>query len=100
MNTKSTRHWTVGTVKKSHATLSLTWLAKKARHVDDGGFRTRGRYFSTVDLATVMPSLRSSPTMRGEPQVGLLHHMSRIKSRTSLEMGGRPGLPLWLSRRQ
>lgn len=27
--------------------------------------------------------------MRGDPQVGLLHHISRIKSRTSLEMIGR-----------
>jgi hypothetical protein len=69
-------------------------VGQKARHVGDGGLRTRGRYFSTVDLATVIPSLRSSPMMRGEPQVGLLHHMSRIKSRTSLEVGGRLGLPL------
>ena len=46
------------------------------------------------------PSLLSSPTMRGEPHVGLLHHMSRINSRTSFEMGGRPGLPLRLNRRQ
>ena len=72
----------------------MTWLAKKARHVGDGGFRIRGRYFSTIDLATVMPSLRSSPTMRGEPHVGLLRHMSRMRSMTSLEMVGRPGLLL------
>ena len=67
MNTNSTWKVAVGTVKKSHATMSVTWLLRKAFHVGDGGLRTRGRYFSTVDLATVMPSLRSSPTMRGDP---------------------------------
>src|SRR5687768_6786796 len=85
INTNSTRHWMVDTVKKSQATISLTWLLKNAFQVGDGGLRSRGRYFSTVDLATVIPSFRSSPTMRGEPRVGLLRHMSRIKSRTSLE---------------
>jgi hypothetical protein len=38
MNTKSTRHVVVGTVKKSHATMSLTWLLRKAFHVGDEGF--------------------------------------------------------------
>jgi len=28
---------TVGTVKKSHATMALTWLAKNAFHVGDAG---------------------------------------------------------------
>jgi hypothetical protein len=100
MNTKSTRHWTVGTVKKSQATMSLTWSAKRACHVGDGGFQTRGRYFSTVDFDTVMPSVRSSPTMRGEPHVGFVRHISWSKSRTSLAIGKRPVLPLWLKRRQ
>jgi hypothetical protein len=47
-----------------------------------------------VDLATVMSSFCNSPTMQGEPQVGLARHMSWISSRTAWEMDGRPGLPL------
>ena len=35
------------------------------------GFGERTMYFSTVDFATMIPSLPSSPTMRGEPHVGL-----------------------------
>ena len=38
----------------------------------------RARYFSTVDLATSMPSLASSPTMRGEPQFGLARERRRM----------------------
>src|SRR6266849_9963854 len=100
IKTKSTRKVAVGTVKKSHATISATWLFRKVFHVGDDGLRRFGRYFSTVDLATSMPSLCSSPTMRGAPHVGLEPHMSRISLRTSLETPGRPGLPRWLSRRQ
>jgi hypothetical protein len=55
---------------------------------------------ATVDLATLIPSWWSSPTMRGEPHVGLDRHISWMSSRTSLEIAGRPGLPLWLRRRQ
>lgn len=61
----------VGTTKKSRATRSCTWFFKKVFQVGDGGFRGRTRYFSTVDFATSIPSFRSSPTIRGEPQVGL-----------------------------
>src|SRR5215831_18189183 len=60
-------------------------LWRKAFHVGEGGLRTRGRYFSTVDLATVMPSLRSSPTMRGDPHRGLERHISWMRSQTSWE---------------
>jgi hypothetical protein len=67
IKTKSTRQVAVGTVKKSHATISATWLFRKVVHVGDDGWRLLGRYFSTVDLATAMPSLYSSPTMRGAP---------------------------------
>jgi hypothetical protein len=37
MNTKSTLKVTVGTVKKSQATMSLTWLFKNAFQVGDDG---------------------------------------------------------------
>src|SRR6266404_7783556 len=40
-----------------------------------------------------MPSLRSSPWIRGAPQPGFSRHILRIRSRTSLEMTGRPGFP-------
>jgi hypothetical protein len=54
----------------------------------------------TVDLATSMPGLRSSPTIRGAPQVGFACHIVRIKSRMSLAIAGRPGLPCWFRHRQ
>ena len=40
-----------------------------------------------------MPSLSSSPWMRGAPQAGFSRHILRIRSRTSREMSGRPGWP-------
>src|SRR5258706_6939810 len=40
-----------------------------------------------------MPRLSSSPWMRGAPQPGFSRHILRIRSRTSLEMTGRPGFP-------
>ena len=47
----------------------------------------------TLLCPTSMPSLRSSPWMRGAPQPGFSRHILRIRSRTSLEMTGRPGFP-------
>ena len=65
-------------VKKSHATISSwTWLFKNAFHVGEDGLCPLGRYFSTVDLATVMPIFSSSPTMRGEPQLGFERQVQR-----------------------
>jgi hypothetical protein len=63
MNTTSTLKAAVGTVKKSQATISSIRLLRKAFHVGEEGLRVQGRYFSTVDLATLIPSLWSSPTM-------------------------------------
>ena len=59
----------------------------------------RTTYFSTVDLAPVMPILASSPTIRGDPQVEFAADIWRMSCRTSLETGSRPGLPRRLSRR-
>ena len=109
IKTKSTSKRSVGTMKKSSDTSSLTWLARNARHGGDGGLRRRTLYFSTVDLATSMPSFSSSLRMRGDPQVfdkdaydrlrqeGLDFEIFRMRSRTSLAMGGRPGRPRRLS---
>jgi hypothetical protein len=79
--------------EKVEATRFCTWFVRKVFHVGDRGFRGCTRYFSTVDFATAMPSFRSSPTMRGDPQVGLACHILRMTSRTSLAMVGRPGIP-------
>jgi hypothetical protein len=73
------------------ATKSWTWLLRKVFHVGEGGLHSRTRYFSTVDWATSMPSLRSSPTIRGEPQVGFACHIAWMSSRTSWATAGRPG---------
>jgi hypothetical protein len=92
MKTKRTLNVTVGTTKESTDTMSFTWLAKNARHVGEGGFLDRAMYFSTVAFATWMPSLESSPTMRGEPQCGLALDISRMRSWTALASLGLPGL--------
>ena len=49
-----------------------------------------GRYLPTVAWLTSMPSLSSSPWMRGAPQSGLARLMSRISRRIS---SGTLGLP-------
>jgi len=77
--------------EKSTETRSFTWLSRKARQVGDGVLRARTMYFSTVDLATSMPSLASSPAMRGDPQAGLAVDILRIRARTSSATAGRPG---------
>ncbi len=92
MKTNRILNVTVGTTKKSTDTRSFTWLSKNARHVGDGGFFGRTMYFSTVDLATRMPSLASSPTMRGEPQPGFALDILRMSSWTALATAGLPGL--------
>src|SRR5205823_8598408 len=50
-------------------------------------------YLLTLLSPMSMPSLSSSPWMRGAPQPGFSRHILRIRSRTSLEMTGRPGFP-------
>ena len=59
----------------------------------DGGLRGRTLYFSTVDLATSMSSLRSSLRMRRDPQKGLARDTLRIRSRISWAMAGQPRVP-------
>ena len=92
-STTSTLWVTVGTTKKSRATRSCAWCFRTVFPVGDGGFRRRIRYVSTVDFATVMPTFRSSPTIRGASQVGLVCHILRMRSRTSWALVGRPGVP-------
>jgi hypothetical protein len=72
-------------------------LFRKAFHVGDGGFLHRTLYFSTVDLATSMPSFFNSPTIRGEPQPTLASDIFRINALISFDIGGLPGLPCLLN---
>jgi hypothetical protein len=50
-------------------------------------------YLLTLLSPMSMPSLSSSPWMRGAPQMGFSRHILQIRSRTSREMAGRPGWP-------
>src|SRR4030095_10924476 len=47
-------------------------------------------YLATVDWATSMPSLRSSPCIRGAPHSRLARLISRISRRISTGTSGRP----------
>ena len=78
---------------KSIDTVAFTWFSGKVLHVCEGGFRRRIRYLLTLVSPTSMPSLRSSPWMRGAPQSGFSRLIFRISSRISLDTGGRPGWP-------
>jgi hypothetical protein len=88
-NTNSTWKNTVGTVKKSTDTSASTWFSRNARHVCDGGFFRRGMHLETVASDTRMPSLSSSPWMRGAPHM-LAVAICLMSLRTS---GSRPGRP-------
>ena len=46
---------------------------------------------TTVDLATSVPSVLSSPTIRGELRLGWARDMSQIGSLTCLEIVSQPG---------
>src|SRR5260370_1267156 len=84
----------VGTVKKSIETVVFTWFSRKVRHVCEGRFRRRTMYLLTLVSPTSMPSLRSSPWMRGAPQSGFSRLILRISLRISFDTGGRPRWPL------
>ena len=80
--------------EKSIETNCWAWFSSQ-----EGAPSLRWRFAaSTIYLLTLlcpmsMPSLSSSPWMRGAPQPGFSRHILRIRSRTSLEMTGRPGFP-------
>src|SRR5674476_1289591 len=75
----------VGTVKKSIETVVFTWFSRKVRHVCEGGFRRWTRYLLTLVSPMSMPSLRSSPWMRGAPQSGFSRLIFRISLRISFD---------------
>src|SRR5260370_11056859 len=81
---------TVGTRQRSTATIASAWLRRNVRHVCDGGPRCLITYLETVDSATLKPSLRSSPWMRGAPHNGFSLFICRMRSRNSRSIFGRP----------
>ena len=88
--TKSTRKVTVGTVKKSTATICEAWLRRNVVHVCDVGRPDVGRYLRMVESETFSPSLSSSSRMRGLPQVGFAVYIRWINLISFRSLGGRP----------
>ena len=83
---------TVGTVKKSKATMASRWFAKNVRHRPAGSplRRVFCRCRATVRSETSNPSFRSSPWMRGAPQPEFSSAIRRISFRSSSFTFGRP----------
>ncbi len=90
----------VGTTKKSTETKLRAWFSRKVRQACDGGLRCRTVYLETVGSEISIPSLSNSPWILGAPHKGFVRLMVRIKSRTSRDTGGRPGLPCRIFHRQ
>src|ERR1700731_3901343 len=65
-------------------------VVQKATPGWGGTLGRHGRYLPTVAWLTSMPSLSSSPWMRGAPQSGFAWLIWRIRSRTSRLILGRP----------
>ena len=81
----------MATTNMSIAAMSGRWLCRKLRQVGEGTLGRHGMYRPTVAWLILIPSLSSSPWMRGAPQSGLARLMRRIKSRISAPILGRPG---------
>src|SRR6266536_2556394 len=64
---------------------------RKLRHVGEGTLGRHGIYLPTVAWLILMPSLSSSPWIRGAPHNGLALLMRQTKSRISVLILGRPG---------
>ena len=66
-------------------------VAQKAPPSRGGDLGTHGMHRPTVAWLILMPSLSSSPWMRGAPHNGLALLIRRIKARISVPILGRPG---------
>jgi hypothetical protein len=94
--TYSVRSHAVSTVKKSHAHIPRAWARRNSPH---DGPRRRGagpqperlRIDLIVVAPTRMPSLRSSPWIRMQPQLGFSRPRRITSSRSAESSGGRPG---------
>ena len=82
----------VGTVKKSIAAMASRWLRTKAsQRLAESGFRDmRFIQRETVLSEISKPSMRSSPWMRGAPQLGLSAIIWQRRFRTSFDVGFLP----------
>src|SRR5215469_7161085 len=69
----STEKVTVGTVKKSIAAMASRWLRRKVSQRLDGSGSLKARFIQRemVLSETSKPSMRSSPWIRGAPQLSL-----------------------------
>ena len=66
------------------------WLSRNVLQPWDGGCLRLSMYLATVVCPTSMPSLSSSPWMRGAPHSGLAMLIWRIGRRISVGVLGRP----------
>jgi len=81
----------VVTTNMSIAAMAGRWLRRKLRQVGEGTLGRQGIQRPTVAWLILMPSLSSSPWMRGAPHNGLALLIRRIKARISVPILGRPG---------
>jgi hypothetical protein len=81
----------VVTTNMSIAAMSGRWLRRKLRQVGEGTLGRQGIQRPTVAWLILMPSLSTSPWMRGAPHNGLALLIRRIKARISVPILGRPG---------
>src|SRR3954451_2459100 len=90
-NPYSSRNEIVGTTNRSIEAIPSAWFRRNVLQPCDGGRLCRAIYLATEVWPTSMPSLRSSPWMRGAPQKGFAELISRISCRTSRATLGLPG---------
>ena len=98
MNTRtySVRSQAVSTVKKSQAMTPSACARRNSVHVGPlrrgaGPARAVRIRVRTVVALTRMPSFRSSPWIRTQPQRGFSRASLRMSARSSSSIGGRPG---------
>src|SRR3954452_2278006 len=80
----------VGTTKRSIEASPSAWLRRNVLQPCDGGRLRRAMYLATEVWTTSMPSLRSSPWMRGAPPERIGKLIARISRRISSVTFGLP----------
>src|SRR5262245_14751189 len=76
--------------KQIIAAIPLAWLRRNVFQPCDGGPLLRTIYLATLVCPISIPSLSSSPWIRGAPHNGLAMLSSRINCRISVGTAGRP----------
>src|SRR4029453_18505976 len=80
----------VGTTNRPIAAIPSAWLRRNVFQPCDGGPLLRTIYLATLVCPTSIPSLSSSPWIRGAPHNELAKLISRIICRISAGTAGRP----------